>query len=262
VTEHRITYADVFDREAPDHDEVLHAAAAVAPGDRVLDVGCGTGVSTRRAARAASSGRVLGVDVSAPLVEHARLLADREGLTHTEFVVADAQVHPFPAAGFDVVMSRFGVMFFADPPAAFANLARGLRPGGRLAVLVWQHQADNEWSVAVNDALGIDDDPAAQAWSLADPEVVRATLADFVDVDLVDVSAPMFWGDDAETAFGFITGLSTWQAALAGLDAVERAGVEGRLRDLIAAHLTTGGVHFGSRAWVVTAVRSGAGLSS
>jgi SAM-dependent methyltransferase len=255
VREHRITYADVFDREAPEHDEVLHTAAAVGPSDRVLDVGCGTGVSTRRAARAAVSGEVLGVDVSAPLVAHARLLADQQGLTNTEFVVADAQSHPFPPAGFDVVMSRFGVMFFADPRPAFANLARALRPGGRLAVLVWQHQADNEWSGAVDAALGMDGDPNAAPWSLADPEVVRATLADFVDVDLVDVSAPMFWGDDPETAFGFITGLSTQRAVLSGLDADVRAEVEQRLRDLISAHVTATGVHFDSRAWVVTARR-------
>jgi SAM-dependent methyltransferase len=256
VTEHRITYADVFDREAPEHDEVLHAAAAVATNDQVLDVGCGTGVSTRRAARAASEGRALGVDVSAPLVEHARLLAAREGPANIQFVVADAQAHPFPPAGFDVVMSRFGVMFFADPRAAFANLARALRPGGRLAVLVWQRQADNEWSGAVNDALGVDEDPvAAPAWSLADPDVVRATLADFVDVDLVDVSAPMFWGDDAETAFGFITGLSNTQGVLTGLDAGRRADVEQRLRNLVAAHRTPAGVLFDSRAWVITARR-------
>jgi len=256
VTEHRITFAHVFDREAPEHDEALHGAAAVATGDRVLDVGCGTGVSTRRAARAATSDRVLGVDVSAPLVEHARLLADQEGLAHTEFVVADAQTYAFAPAGFDVVMSRFGVMFFADAPAAFANLARALRPGGRLAVLVWQREADNEWAGAVNEALGVDADPAGPAWSLADPEVVRATLADFVDVDLVDVSAPMFWGDDPETAFGFITGLSSTRTVLTGLDAGARARVEQRLRDVVAEHLTPAGVLFGSRAWVVTARRA------
>jgi len=253
--EHRIAFADVFDREAPEHDEVLHAAAAVAAHDRVLDIGCGTGVSTRRAARAATSGRVLGVDVSAPLVQHARRLAAEEGLTHAEFVVADAQAHPFPAAGFDVLISRFGVMFFADPPAAFANLARALRPGGQLAVLVWQRQADNEWSGAVDAALGIHGDPATQPWSLADPDVVRATLADFADVELVEVHAPMFWGDDPETAFGFVTGLSVPQAVLSGLDAGGRASVEQRLRDLMADHLTAAGVLFDSRAWVVTARR-------
>jgi SAM-dependent methyltransferase len=258
VTEHRIAYADVFDREAPEHDEALHAAAAVAATDRVLDVGCGTGVSTRRAARAATAGRVVGVDVSAPLVEHARLLAAEDGLSHAEFVVADAQTHPFPTAGFDLVMSRFGVMFFADPRAAFANLARALRPGGRLAVLVWQREADNEWSVAVDDALGIAADPNGQPWSLADPDVLRASLADFVDVGLVDVHAPMFCGDDPETAFGFITGLSTPRAVLSGLDVGERSRREQRLRDLVAAHLTPTGVRFDSRAWVVTARRSGA----
>jgi len=253
--EHRIAFAHVFDREAPEHDEALHAAAAVAAHDRVLDIGCGTGVSTRRAARAAPSGRVLGVDVSAPLVQYARRLAAEEGLTHTEFAVADAQTHPFPAAGFDVVLSRFGVMFFADAPAAFANLARALRPGGRLAVLVWQHQTDNEWSGAVNQALGVHGDPGAEPWSLADPDVVRATLADFEDVELIDVHAPMFWGDDPETAFGFVAGLSDAQAVLSGLDAGGRASVEQRLRDLMAAHLTAAGVLFDSRAWVVTARR-------
>ena len=255
MTEHRIAFAHVFDREAPEHDEVLHAAAAVAADDRVLDVGCGTGVSTRRAARAAASGQVLGVDVSAPLIEHARLLTAREGLANAEFVVADAQVHAFPDASFDVVMSRFGVMFFADPQAAFANLAQALRPGGRLAVLVWQGAADNEWSGAVNETLGIDDDPTAQAFSLADPEVVRATLADFEDVELADVRAPMFWGDDAKTAFGFVAGLSNAQAVLSGLDPGGRASVERRLRDLMAAHHTGAGVLFDSRAWVVTARR-------
>jgi len=255
MAEHRIAFAHVFDREAPEHDEVLHAAAAVAAHDRVLDVGCGTGVSTRRAARAATAGRVLGVDVSAPLVQHARRLAAEEGLTHAEFAVADAQTHAFPAAGFDVVMSRFGVMFFDDPSAAFANLAAALRPGGRLAVLVWQRQVDNEWSGAVAHALGIDGDPAAQAWSLADPDQVRATLADFVEVELADVHAPMFWGDDPETAFGFVTGLGNVQAVLSGLDADGRASVEQRLRDLMAAHLTAAGVLFDSRAWVVTARR-------
>jgi SAM-dependent methyltransferase len=255
VTEHRITFADVFDREVPEHDEVLHTAAAVAADDRVLDVGCGTGVSTRRVARAASAGRVLGVDVSEPLVEHARLLAAQEGLTHAEFAVADAQTHPFPDAGFDVVLSRFGVMFFDDPRAAFANLARALRPGGRLAVLVWQREIDNEWSGAVDEALGIDSDPTAQPWSLADPEVVRSTLADFEDVELADVAAPMFWGDDIETAYGFVTGLSIPNSVLAGLDAGARAEVEQRLRKVMAAHLTAAGVHFDSRAWVVTARR-------
>jgi SAM-dependent methyltransferase len=262
VTEHRIAFADVFDREVPEHDEALHTAAAVTATDRVLDVGCGTGVSTRRAARAATAGRVVGVDVSVPLVEHARLLAARDGLSHAEFVVADAQAHPFPTAGFDLVMSRFGVMFFAAPRAAFANLARALRPGGRLAMLVWQHEADNEWSVAVDHALGTAGDPGGPPWSLADPDVVRETLADFVDVDLVDVHAPMFWGDDPETAFGFVTGLSMPKAVLSRLDGAARARVEQRLRDLMTTHLTAAGVHFDSRAWVVTARRSAAGLSS
>ncbi|MEU3453638.1 class I SAM-dependent methyltransferase [Micromonospora sp. NPDC006766] len=107
--------------------------AVVGPGDRVLDLGCGNGQLTRLAARRSGAGHAVGVDLSAPMLDRARASAVDEGVANVEFVRGDTQVHPFPPDGFGVALSRFGVMFFADPVAAFANVGRALRPGGRLA---------------------------------------------------------------------------------------------------------------------------------
>jgi SAM-dependent methyltransferase len=119
-------------RPARRHDEVLRRAVGVQLRDHVLDIGCGTGQTTRQAARTARAGSAFGVDVSAPAIKRARELARTEGLRNVTFEHADAQVHGFPPARFDLAMSRFGTMFFDDPVAAFANIGRALRPAGRL----------------------------------------------------------------------------------------------------------------------------------
>jgi SAM-dependent methyltransferase len=129
------------------------AGAAIRPTDRVLDIGCGTGVSTRAAARAAHAGHAHGVDLSSQTVDVARRLAAREGLTNASFERADAQVHPFEAAAFDVVISRAGAMFFGRPVSAFANLRRSLTAGGRLVLLTWQSPSRQEWLNALLRAL-------------------------------------------------------------------------------------------------------------
>ena len=117
-----------YDAELRLHNEHLRAAADVQPSDRVLDIGCGTGLTTREAARAAVDGNVLGVDVSAPMLEWARRLSDEEGLDNIAYEEADAQTYPFPPEHFDLCISRCGTMFFADPVAAFTNIGHALRP--------------------------------------------------------------------------------------------------------------------------------------
>ena len=123
---------------------LLLEAAAASPGERVLDVGCGTGATLIPfAAAVAPQGHATGVDISAPMLGRARERVAAQGLTNVTLLQADAQVHGFAPASFDLLTSRFGVMFFADPTAAFRNLCAALRPGGRLCMAVWASIAEN-----------------------------------------------------------------------------------------------------------------------
>jgi SAM-dependent methyltransferase len=140
---------DLLDRLLAPFVEPLIDAAAPGSGDRVLDIGCGAGATTLAMARRVQpDGLALGVDISEPLVAAARARAAAEGLAAAAFVQADAQTYAFEAEDFDVVVSRFGVMFFDDPEAAFANIRRGVRPGGRLAFLAWRGPAENPFMTA------------------------------------------------------------------------------------------------------------------
>jgi SAM-dependent methyltransferase len=254
---------DFYDAELRLHNAHLRAAADVQPHDRVLDVGCGTGQTTREAARAAVYGSALGVDLSAPMLERARRLSDDAGLRNVAYVHADAQNHPFPPAHFDLCISRFGTMFFADPVAAFANIGRALRPGARLVLLVWQDHDRNEWAAAIRDALTpgtaapapTTNDPGP--FSLADPAITAGTLAaaGFAEVDVTDVREPVFYGPDTATAYDAVLRLQHAKDPLADLDPTMTGHALERLRASVAAHDTTGGVFFGARAWLVAAVR-------
>jgi SAM-dependent methyltransferase len=141
---------DVLDRMFRPFADIL--TAAVRPGDRVLDIGCGTGdTSLAAAAAAGASGHCLGVDISAPMIARARERAAEEG-ARVAFDVGDAQTHDFGPARFDLVISRFGVMFFADPVAAFANLRRAAAPEARLCVIAWRDPAENPFMTAAERA--------------------------------------------------------------------------------------------------------------
>ena len=119
------------------------ACASVQPGEAVLDIGCGCGPTSL--AMAAAGARVVGIDVSAPMLARAR--ENGRGNARVEFIEADASSHPFKPE-FDLLFSRFGVMFFADPAAAFTNLRDALKPSGRLCFICWQAVAENPWLAA------------------------------------------------------------------------------------------------------------------
>ncbi|WP_395675820.1 class I SAM-dependent methyltransferase [Inquilinus sp.] len=252
--------ADFYDAELRRHNAVFRAALKVGPGDRVLDIGCGAGQTTREAARIAVQGSVLGVDTSAPMLEIARRRSAEEGLRNVAFDEGDTQRQVFAPAGFDLCISRFGTMFFADPAAAFANIAGAMRPGARLVWLVWQGRDRNEWATVIRQALepgvalSADIPPA---FSLADPAVATdlLTASGFASVEFAEVHEPVFYGPDVEAACEAVTGLQFARDLLARTDA-EGDAARRRLRDLLEAHLTADGVLFDSRAWIITAHRA------
>jgi SAM-dependent methyltransferase len=240
----------------------LFRIAAIAPGDHVLDVGCGTGHVTLLAARRADRGHVVGVDLSAPMLERARADAAAQRVANVRFEQADAQVHPFADAGFDVAISRGGVMFFEDAVAAFGNIRRGLRPGGRLAFLGPQGggpDSDYARATAALKPLMRAPSPASRGMgSLVDPARIREVLeaAGFDGIRVEPVTAPMDYGRDAADAAEFILGQGPVRTNLAGLDpgVVERTREQ--LTEGLEAYETPEGVRIRGAVWLVDATRA------
>jgi SAM-dependent methyltransferase/predicted alpha/beta hydrolase family esterase len=258
----RLRWADHYDAELRAHNERLRAAMVVDPADRILDIGCGNGQTTFDAARAATSGSALGVDISEEMLERARRRGAEAGVSNVVFERGDAQIHPFPPAHFDLIISRFGTMFFADPVAAFTHVARAARPGARLVMLVWQVEERNEWAMAIRQALGggavAAPPPGPDPFTLGDPDVVRSVLdaSGFVDVAIADVREPVYYGPDAGAALDLVLDMRRHRDLIAQHDAATAQRVLVRLRELLAAHETSQGVLFDSRAWLVTARRA------
>ena len=235
----------------------------VRDGDAVLDVGCGTGLLTLDAARLTPSGSALGVDLSSRMLAYATERARSEGVTNVRYEQADAQVHPFEPASADLLLSSFGVMFFGDPDAAWANLARAIRPGGRLALLVWRRLDENEWVMGIRGALALGRDlpfpppDAPTPFSLADPERVRRILggAGFADVELAPIDEPMHMGTDADDAYEFIGQIGIVEGLLDGVDDAGRAEGLANLRRFLKEHETDDGVLLPTAAWRITATK-------
>ncbi|MCA9704521.1 MAG: methyltransferase domain-containing protein [Myxococcales bacterium] len=237
-------------------------AAALAPGDRVVDVGCGAGASTLAAARRVGpSGHVLGVDVSSVLLSLARRrLRGSSVQGWVTLACADAQDHPLAPASLDAVISRLGMTYFADPRTALANLAQALRPGGRLAFSCWQAESRNPWAGAPREAISahLRLPPATDAergpFGLADPRRIRERLrmAGFGQISVEPVMQPMQIGHDEDDAMGFYRrgGLSAFlQRVPPPLASAILDTLVGRLRR----HRTTDGVVLDGAAWLVTA---------
>ena len=256
-------HADRYEATGRRQWERFVATGLIAATDAVLDVGCGTGRSTRGAARLASSGSVLGVYLSARMLERARELAVAEGVPNAQFLQADVQVHPFEAAAFDIAISSFGTMFFAEPVAAFANVARAVRAGGSLGMLVWREVGRNEWVTALRAALAMgrqlpEPPPGAPGpFQLANAHYVRRILADagFVAVELESVDEPVYLGANVDDAFAFVRTMGMVLGLIHDLDEASRRQALERLHDTLAAYETDQGVLLGASAWLVTARR-------
>lgn len=237
---------------------------ALQPGERVLDVGCGWGATTVEAAdRVAPTGSVVGIDFAAQMLARAaRRTADLANVTLLE---ADAQTHPFEPASYDAVISRFAAMLFDDPPAAFANLHRALRPGGRLAFVCWQDPLKTEWvAVAMAAAVPLVGRPpdmgepgAPGPFAFADGDRVRRLVAagGFNEVTLEPVTRPQRIADNADDAVAFVRSLPETRQLLNGVPKDTVAKVTGALRDAFTPHAGPHGVVTDATAWLVTARR-------
>ena len=256
------TSLDFYDIELRAHHEHLRAAYGIRSGDEVVDIGCGAGLTTREAARAAAPGCVVGVDVSERMLERARELTAAERLGNVRYELGDAQVHRFDPARFDVAISRFGTMFFSDPVAAFANIAAALRAEARLVLLVWQRFEDNEWARAIAAALGDaaqPPPPGADPFSLGDAAATARLLegAGFDGIRFESVHEPVLYGHELDDALTFVRGFQSTSSALASLDDGEAARTVERLRETLAAHYSAErGVVLDSRSWLITAQRT------
>ncbi|MEV0095910.1 methyltransferase domain-containing protein [Streptomyces sp. NPDC050738] len=244
-------------------DEPLLAAAGITEQDRVLDIGCGAGSTTRLAAQRASAGSAMGLDLSAPMLERARESALRADISNVSFEQGDAQVRALQPESFDVAISRFGVMFFADPVAAFVNIKKSLRPGGRIAFVCAANAEGNEWLQAVaalRDFLpvgGFGDSEGPGMFSLADPERIRdvLTAAGFDRIAVESAEARGNWGSDAEDAADFLLGSGPGRHLMDQADGESRARARAALTGILRSYEEGGAVRLRSTAWLVVAER-------
>lgn len=245
----------------PIADAVL-VAATLRAGEDVLDVGCGCGATALAAAAAvAPRGRVVGVDLSAPMLELARTRATNQGAANVTFVLGDAQTHALPPGRFAVAISRFGTMFFADPVAAFTNLAAGLAPGGRLCLATWQPLAVNDWLTVPGAVLlsygQLPETPpgAPGMFAQSDPDTVTATLqrAGFTDIALDPLAVTLTLGRDPAEATDYLANTGIGQSALATIPDDQHAAALGAVRAVLAEHADDTGVHLPAAIWIITA---------
>ncbi|WP_299003991.1 class I SAM-dependent methyltransferase [uncultured Caulobacter sp.] len=255
-----VEHQALLDRIMAPIAEAVVEAAGLVNGEAVLDVGCGAGATTLEAAwRTGPVGRAVGVDISGALVELARRRAGEEGLEGVEFLLADAQAHAFVPV-FDAVISRFGVMFFPDPVAAFANLRGALKADGRLTFAAWRSPEENPLALIPLQAAapflaeppGFERD-APGRFAFADPERVRAILTASgwrdVAITALDVASPLSFDE-----------LMTMSLRIGPLNPILKAADEDMRRKVgqavesaLAPHVREGVATMKSACWLVTA---------
>jgi SAM-dependent methyltransferase len=247
---------------APVLDVLIDRAKPVA-GERILDVGCGSGATSVAFARKVGpSGHVFGVDVSAPMLARARQSAPAE--LPIEFALADATIYPFAPAGFDLLASRFGVMFFAEPELSFANLRKALKPSGRVAFACWREPRENPWMMTALQAVYRHVPPLPQPepddpgpFAFASQERVHRILsrAGFTAVAMepCDLALDLAIGRGLDAAVQSALEIGPPSRALEGHPADVRAAAAHSIREVLAPFARGEAVPLGAAIWLVTA---------
>src|ERR687898_2345120 len=264
--EHWVTEHVRYDEINAEFGARVVAALAPRPGDRVLDVGCGNGaLSLAIAPLVAPAGFVVGLDISAPMLEVAAQRAHAGRVSNAIFEHGDAQTYQLEEGAFDAIVSRFGVMFFDDPDAAFANLARSLRRGGRIVFTCWQDLLANEWLMVPAGAalahvpmpdLGEAGQPGP--FSLAEPNSVRSILegTGLAEVGVEDFRCPMPMGSTVEDTVAFMQGTDMAATLMADVSEDVAAAAWDAVRAALAPYTRPDGVVLSGAAWIVTATKS------
>lgn len=260
-----VRFQDFLDTQIRPLGRKAMERAALRPGERVLDVGCGCGDTTVEIGqRVSPGGQVLGVDISAPMLERARQRATEAGQTNVAFVQADAQIHAFPPQHYDAVFSRFGVMFFANPVEAFSNLRSATKPAGRLAFVCWQALPENPWmAVPLMAALPLLPAPelpnpdAPGPFAFANPDKVRRILeqAGYRSIEFETVRELLALGADAplEQVVDFLLQMGPTGKLLREVSVDLRQRVAEAVYEALRPYATPQGVRMEGTAWIVTA---------
>ena len=257
---------------APHGDEALRVAGP-REGERVIDLGCGFGDSTQQlGALVGPQGRALGVDAAPRFIEAARAEAEAAGAENVSFLAADVQTLDLEER-FDMVFSRFGTMFFANPVVALRNVGRMVEPGGRLTMVVWRRREDNDWLYRAQQIVERMlsrpedyDEPTCGPgpFSMAGADTTSDVLlgAGYTDVTFRRCELPILIGNDVEEALELVTALGPageilrlWGDRMADRHEEVRQALREGMSDLVA---PDGTVHAGASTWIVTAVKPGA----
>lgn len=249
--------------EAMLSDLSTHLVNRVAPraGEHILDIGCGGGpTSATYAAAVGDSGRVLGVDISAPIL---KLGTQRFGdVSQLQFELADAMTHTFSEATFDTMTSRFGVMFFPDPAAAFSNIRKAIKPGGRLCFMCWQPMTENDWmaipAAAAFSVLPAPERPAPGTpgpFAFGDPDYVRGIVepAGFGELSFSAVTETLTLGSLDET-MELMTQMGPAAQSLREVEEHERLEATAKIRDALNEHQRDGAIRMRGSVWIVEGV--------
>lgn len=260
-----VAFQEKLDAQIAPFTRAVLDRAGLKPGERVLDIGCGCGASTlAAAARVTPGGSAMGVDISRPMLQRARDRASAGGAANVEFVEADAQTYPFESGAFDAAVSRFGVMFFADSAAAFANVRRALEPGGRLAFVCWRPMTENPWmtipmiAAAQHIELPPPPDPNGPGpFAFADDARLRGILQSegFADIriDKHDYRMPIGSTGALAEAVEFTLSIGPVSALMLDKPESVRETVRGSIRAALEPHYTRDGVVLDAAAWLVSA---------